>query len=127
MLGKRKWKLFSVLVIPPIAMLVFAFGAGVKASQDSRKAYDDLREGMTVEEASEVLGRDLRRHLWRAEEFGGIEFNTYQFDMGSQILPGSKVELMFDAARLLKKERHDLSIHEFCIELLDRGKKFLRL
>ena len=124
MLEKRKWKWLGVLTVLPILMMVFSIGVGIKANHDNRTAFDNLREGMTLEEASEVLGRDLH---W--DKFGsgytGASYDVYQCDMGCSIIPGDSGELRFYAGTLSTKEWHSVGLHELLCTILYRCRRLL--
>jgi hypothetical protein len=126
MLGKRKWRLICVLVISPVVTLLLTIGMAVQAHQDKRRTFDDLREGMTVEEASEVLGKNLRSAHMTAI-ITGTCITVYDFDTSGPVLPGDKILLVFYDGELRGKNCQHLSLQEFCSELLDRGKRYLRI
>ncbi len=131
MYGNRKWKQICLLVIPSLAVLVFALVAGVRVNPENRQRFDNLREGMSIDEASAVLGRDVRMALRISNSHYTLSLFDCEVDMGGSVIPGDKIVLCFSGSsgrlQLYIKERHELTFNEFWRELYDRNKQYIGL
>jgi hypothetical protein len=66
---RRRWIAFAILA--PALVLAIAARLVLAAANSTRSRFDRLEEGMTMAEASEVLGRDLSKDTLGLCGFGG--------------------------------------------------------
>ncbi len=95
---RRQW--LTLAILAPALMMAVAACLILGAANSSRSRFDRLQEGMTVAEASQVLGRDLESYC--ILDISGV-LEDYLIENTIGIFPIDEIRIGFGCGRLTDK------------------------
>jgi hypothetical protein len=120
---RRRWIAFAILT--PFLTLAIAACLVLGAANSSRFRFDRLQEGMTVAEASEVLGRDLSKDSIATFSIGSLNNDLYYYTNTIWILTTERYRVNFFCDRLSTKKSTKPTLEEFWSTTKYNAKKLL--
>jgi hypothetical protein len=100
------------------------FVTTTRIARDKAWAYERLQKGMSVEEVSNILQRDVGKDLSLFADISGIRIEGW-LEAEWTIIPEAEIRLFFSCGRLIKKERHEYLLSGSWRVLVYQGKKLI--
>jgi hypothetical protein len=121
---RRRWSALAILT--PLLMLVTVACLVFAAANSIRSRFDMLQEGMTVAEASDVVGKDLGKDFSFAYLVGDKMSVDYFYENTNGFFTVERYHVSFLDGRLSDKESIKLTPKEFWFTTVYNIRKLLR-
>jgi hypothetical protein len=120
----RRSKILIALVVAVISFTAAGFVLHARIARNRSLAYESLQKGMSIEQVSALLHRDVRREMTAGGDISGIEIHDWD-GLEWSIIPQAEIQLIFTDGRLAVKSRREVTLAECWQGLMYQVKKLI--